>query len=380
MEQKYRNVTLDLLKGYGIILLVAAHAGVVHGAMISMFHMAIFFIASGYCYNTRNSEKISMVGKYVIRRLRRLYIPFILWNSFFLVCRELLFKVNIYTDNPAFLEEGIPGNGYGLTVHLTSEQFWASFKEILLFQGEQQLEGASWFLRAMFSASVFFVIYEYLLGRIFKKNIMFARWISAIAFLLFGGWIGEHHIILRLGIHSIFSIYFLLVVGMYLSSERILLQRNDLLFNVLLITFTLPILLALEGKVSVNLNDSVFSSLPMFVLVSLLGWLLLWAVSNITLRLKLLMKFLNFCGKHTLIILMMHFICFKLVSLIQVAVYGYPNYALAAFPCLNNGVWAYAYIIVGVGIPLAVAYFWDIIIAKIKKYKMNNRFREKLKQ
>lgn len=68
------------------------------------------------------------------------------------------------------------------------------------------------------------------------------------------------------------------------------------------------------------------------------------------------------------------------MSLIQVAVYGYPNYALAAFPCLNNDVWAYAYIIVGVGIPLAVAYFLDIIIAKIKKYKMNNRFREKLKQ
>ena len=128
-------------------------------------------IASGYCIREAHSDTIGNAMKFIIKRTQRLYIPFVVWNVSLLCCKNIFIKINIYTNNPSFLE-GIPGNAYGLTESLNTQTFFHSLVNILLFQGEQQLEGASWFLRAMFSASVFFILCDYLLKR-FLQNISF---------------------------------------------------------------------------------------------------------------------------------------------------------------------------------------------------------------
>ena len=274
--KKSRNQIIDLIKGLGILLLVAAHAAVPAGSTISMFHMAIFFIASGYCIREAHSDTIGNAMKFIIKRTQRLYIPFVVWNVSLLCCKNIFIKINIYTNNPGFLE-GIPGNAYGLTESLNAQTFFHSLVNILLFQGEQQLEGASWFLRAMFSASVFFILCDYLLKKISTKHIFLLRWIFAIVFLIIGNAIGNNHITLKLNFHSVFSIYFLFVVGMYFRNIGLLNDKKDVLFNMLLLLSCSTILISLNGMVSVNLNSSVFSSVPLFILVSILGWFFLWS-------------------------------------------------------------------------------------------------------
>lgn len=43
MEMQKRNLVIDILKGLGIILMVAGHSGFPFTRFIYLFHMAIFF-------------------------------------------------------------------------------------------------------------------------------------------------------------------------------------------------------------------------------------------------------------------------------------------------------------------------------------------------
>ena len=50
---KKRETSIDILKGIAIILMVIGHSGVSEGLerFVYLFHMSVFVIASGYCYN-----------------------------------------------------------------------------------------------------------------------------------------------------------------------------------------------------------------------------------------------------------------------------------------------------------------------------------------
>lgn len=48
-----RNTKIDVIKGMAIILVVLGHCGFPATNFIYLFHMAVFFIASGYCWNEK---------------------------------------------------------------------------------------------------------------------------------------------------------------------------------------------------------------------------------------------------------------------------------------------------------------------------------------
>ena len=65
---KERNISIDIIKGIGIILMVGGHCGMPFTHFIYLFHMAIFFMASGYCFNASNSETMQDVLSFVKRK------------------------------------------------------------------------------------------------------------------------------------------------------------------------------------------------------------------------------------------------------------------------------------------------------------------------
>ena len=85
-----------------------------------------------------------------------------------------------------------------------------------------------------------------------------------------------------------------------------------------------------------------------------------WIVS----RAWCLQRFLVFTGRHTFEVLTWHFSCFKLVSLLLIAIYGLSIEHLACFPVINTAtlqaagvdvtwtLWWWPYLIVGAGIPI----------------------------
>ena len=74
-----------------------------------------------------------------------------------------------------------------------------------------------------------------------------------------------------------------------------------------------------------------------------------------------------YIGKHSMAIMIGHFLCFKLVSYGLIVAWKIPYFCVAAFPVLTDtGVWWMVYTLVGVGMPLAAQYTWR---------KLNRAFR-----
>lgn len=72
-----------------------------------------------------------------------------------------------------------------------------------------------------------------------------------------------------------------------------------------------------------------------------------------------IVRFMEYTGNHTLTILTWHFLCFKLVSLIIIAIYGLPIERLAEFPTIGeyeNRGWFIVSTIVGLCLPLLMVY------------------------
>ena len=78
-----RDSKADLIKGIGIIMVVLGHAGMPGSSILFRFHMALFFIISGYLFDERNINTFKNLIKYIFRRIKNLYIPFLIYNGLF---------------------------------------------------------------------------------------------------------------------------------------------------------------------------------------------------------------------------------------------------------------------------------------------------------
>lgn len=102
---KNRNINIDLIKGIGIILMVGGHCGMPFTHFIYLFHMAIFFMASGYCFNASNSETMQDVLSFVKRKFKGLWFPYVLWMVVFSLLHNVFIKTGIYFPDPWSISE-----------------------------------------------------------------------------------------------------------------------------------------------------------------------------------------------------------------------------------------------------------------------------------
>ena len=145
---------VTIAKGVGILLMVAAHAGIpdMISKFIVMFHMPLFFFMSGYCFK----EKYLLPFTHYIfinKRIKGLYIPFVKYQLPFLLFHNVFFYLNIYNDEYGF---------HGEVSHLYKLRDYVikCVRIVIGFHGGEQLLGGYWFLPQLFYASVigFFAI------------------------------------------------------------------------------------------------------------------------------------------------------------------------------------------------------------------------------
>lgn len=132
--RKRRYKEIDLLKGYGIILMILGHVPVTPFFMkiIYLFHMPLFFIASGFLYKESDQPILELIKKWFLR----LILPYFLFS----LC------------------------GYGLWVIEIKPQIGKELIKpllaILLFNNQDMpITGALWFLSAML---FLYVLYYYI--------------------------------------------------------------------------------------------------------------------------------------------------------------------------------------------------------------------------
>ena len=129
-----RDITLDIAKGLGIILVVVGHCingKTIPGVFVYAFHMPLFFFISGVCFN---AEKHRDFLPFLRKRVRQLLLPAIVFSLVLTALSSLL----------------MPGAGYK----------W----ENLLWQG---FPGAIWFLGVLFVTEL---LYWFIYNKVTRGN------------------------------------------------------------------------------------------------------------------------------------------------------------------------------------------------------------------
>lgn len=357
-----RDDSIDIIKGIGIILMVCGHCYAPFTHFIYLFHMAIFFIASGYCFKIENSINIKNTGNFIKRKFKSLWYPYVAWTSIFSISHNLFLKFNIYTNNTILLKETL-GN------HLI--QRW-SIKEIIknifksfFLHGSTQMGSAFWFIATLMEISVLYCIINYIIIKIIgEKNIKTLQGICSIVFLTIGYFFSMNKFECG-GLDKVFSYYILFFLGVLIRNNIYIYQKKNYLLAILI---AVMILLMCNIKGSIALNNNQYCN-PVFLLVtSLSGWIFLYGISSYVKQWKLVKKILISIGQNSLAIVILHFLCFKVVNYFGIMIDGKPKCLVAAFPVLyKTGCWWIIYSIVGVLLPVILNVFWK----KMKDNKYN---------
>lgn len=134
MSESKRVPELDIVKGLCIIFMVIGHTSWKYMYIFLLFHMAVFFMVSGYLFQDRYADSVKSVIGFAIKRLKRLYIPWVMANSAFLLCNNIFLKTGFLTSDPFFLEDGMMKSQFGI-FGMMSFREWAIEEAKILFMG-----------------------------------------------------------------------------------------------------------------------------------------------------------------------------------------------------------------------------------------------------
>lgn len=308
------NNSIGYLKALGITLMVFGHTGntLLLKDFVYMFHMPLFFIASGFCFKER---KLNEPTEYLYRKIKNIWWPFVKWSLLFLCLHNFFFHLNLYNDQYGYWNNV----SYLYSIEdIKQNAFAIMFK----MQKAEQLLGGYWFLNALFWGSlIFFSALRlvkstlYVGGILFCICVFFNQTCLHIPFFQFSA--------------QTFAAALFITIGYAFAKYRI--QRFN--YWQILGGLSLTAIGSFFWKMEMN-HDSYSNScfIPYVITASIATWCFFSMFEHLQKKMALL----TFIGKNTLTILTWHFLSFKFVSLYIICLYKLPIERLAEFPVIRE--------------------------------------------
>lgn len=349
-----RNITIDLIKALGIIMMVAQHCYAPVPSIFFLFHMSIFFIASGYFYKPQVSDNISYLKKYIIKKIKSLWFPYFFWISAFSICHNFFIHINISTNNIAIYNYAPPQPFDSYEVYWsTKEIIFNVFKAFFLGSGAN-IAGAFWFLRILFMISISHCIIDFLIKKIFHCSPLFLQIVISLVFLSLGYMCNLNNIHMY-GIEQVLSCYSLYHFGTIIAAntDKYSCKNIYIKISLFIISFFCLLFLNKWGPITLALNE--YKNPPYLLFASLVGWIFIYEAATFIKNIYIIQKPLSLIGRNTLCILILHLLCFKIINALGVLYYKEPCFKIAALPVLYTGTyWWMAYTFVGIAVPIAL--------------------------
>lgn len=347
---------IDIIKGLAIILMVMGHAGFPYTHFLYLFHMAVFFMASGYCWNARHSQSLTSCIHYIVKKIFALYLPFVLCNGIFLALNNVLIDLHILATNTDSFQLVTNQYYFATASRLSAREIAQQMVGILTFEKTRQLGGATWFLRALFWVSVGHCLWMWVLhflGKRWSDVILAATFICCCVLYeqYRGGFFSAQYVL-----------WFQAVLGYIAYLLGVMLRRLRELFKEkadangdgsLLLPLSFCVLLWLNTFVQIHIDRASVTNVFLYIVASVAGWCFLYSLSQSFCTCAPLSAALQTIGQHTLSILMLHFLSFKIVTLGVCLATDLPIDIVAFFPSLTINGWLWiAYSAVGVIVPM----------------------------
>ena len=367
-----RDSTIAIAKGIAIILMVMAHAEA-PGAIckfIFEFHMPLFFITAGYFFSLKYLDD---EATFIKKRVKGLYWPFWKWSVFFLLIHNWMFDLGILNETYGNATGGVT---HPYTWHQMQQNLW----NITTAMGgyDQFLCGAFWFFRALFVASILYLIIYKVLDSTFPDRMKrtIPHVICLIMFVLCAWKTYEGLKVVNLvqgGYRDILGCFFFscgFIFRQFVDRYQRFTSHHR---HAILTTLFFAIIVFLFSKhltASMDLRSTFtqFLSLP---IPALFGFLMTYNISRwISDRNTVIKRFLVYTGEHTLYIFVFHIIAYKVVSLIKIGYYGLDPRQIGCHMVIHEHAhedyfWI-LYTIAGVCIPLAVIWCYEKLRNKVR--------------
>ena len=355
---------LDILKALAIICIVAGHSDAPFTHFLCLFHVAVFFTASGFFFKERSSDDLNGLFRGIKSKFKQLWFPFFVWNMIFVLLHNCFIRINIYTDNPDIFNY-VSGTYIGTKDYYDLSQMLIRIVKGSAFRTEEGLLGACWFLETLFLVSIGYLVVDFIIKRLFKKHILIIQGIIAILLLAVGFFCSLKGLAL-FGLARALSSYWLYYIGHVLAvyKDRYI-NWSALRYGIVLV-ISFCILLGLNMIGSIVLSANNYENPVYLIATSISGWCFLFSLAHFIGMIPGLKKLMATVGKRTLSVVLFHFLAMKTVAVIIIMYYGLPAFCVSAFPNLygEKGWWA-LYTIVGVGLPVLANMIYHLLIDRI---------------
>lgn len=345
-----RNDFWDYARGLGMVLVVLGHTNFVGTSWIYLFHIPLFFIVSGALFSVSSPLYTKILNKF-----KRLYLPNLKYGLIFLLLHNLFTGLYIYPKEASY----------------TISDYLGGLIKIIC-GGNEELGGAMWFLRALFFSYLLYVCFSALYKKShlligIKKNL----YIFSFCFIASScGWIfinfSQVYPIRIIAIPCI--IFPFIVFGKLIQKNNLhkLRTRKCCYFSVIL---SAGILCLISHQISIDLAYLKLPNPILYYLLGCIGFIFVLGSNGILQNTKIY-RWIIYIGKHSIPILALHFLSFKLVTYIYILLTDSDINILSAHPvpALPDNIFLpMIYTIVGIVLPLLLNTSGKVLFLKIKR-------------
>ncbi len=342
IKQIDKNNYISIAKAIGIILMVVGHAGCPDYICryIYMFHMPLFFFCSGYFL--KQPCMVKHVQTFVLHRIYGLYFPYVKWSVLFLLFHNVFYEIGFYSSED--------------THHYTLYEFGCKLLHVVTsMNGHEQLLDPFWFLKQLFLSSLIAYIVLYMLRKwVLWKRLAFMSIVALLLSIVFKYYHLGLPIIWDLSIVFL-SVFFFLMGHIYRNMEK---TEYYKWYTIVFPATLLAVMVWLYDD-SLDMLWYDCKSVLLYVSFAPMGILLTFCLSYY-LEKKSVRWSLYYIGNHTMPILVLHLLAFKLVSYLRIQWYDLPIEMLAHNKALylhNDLFFLLLYSLVGIILPLLIDFF-----------------------
>lgn len=324
-----RNETIDIAKGIGIILVVLGHLSspmyevdwldCVRG-FVYQYHIPLFFFLSGFFMKMGEPW-----GVFLRKKVTRLYLPYVISNLVFLA---------VYAFAHA-------RNGDEIVVLDTVKHA----VKVLLGMAVTPLGGATWFLFVLFISQILYRISGQLFSRIGGKYMGLAMVSLGVLSMLF-----HPEFCVSKALVAMLFLYF----GQLVQGEKFKTILHELTpYKVVFFIISVVATLVCAQVNNVDMSQGEYGNPLLFLMSSAAGFLMTIYASELISKTSHCKRFLSCLGTSTMWVLVLHFFAFRIISLLQIAIYGDKFGAIFYHPCNRiSGLWPLIYASFGILFPL----------------------------
>lgn len=298
-KKSKRDISIDIAKGIAIILVVWGHSGyTLIEKIVNLIHLPLFFFISGLLFNGELQKDYKTFLKKIITRL---YLPYLISEFIAIAFRNSLFRIGFYSEMECY--------GGNLIHPFTSlnECVIELIRSVILC-GREPIIGSIWFLVTLMLLEIAYYFINKFIRAVFSKRSSLIEVILTIVIWALGIFSEKYFYIGRLTPILQYWIFFTIghIYGYLFKKSISIYQRT-----ILIIFFAISVAIKLTQVISWSYMANLVYLIGSFSAISLT-----LEFSRYLVNAKVLSSFLSYVGKNSIYVMIVHFIGFKLVSLI----------------------------------------------------------------